>query len=197
MFLNLLYVSSFFKTLMLKSSVTMVKTLFEMHSTKCFASDLIVIVFTTDIGIHDEDICQSLSNRRCIQRQLIILCLHPYGDLLLATLWPPGSTCSARGLYDYLTFCFKSLFWFFYRARVPTLLKSTAFIKCSVSKKLEYPRYILNGFEILIPYLHQTYYNILFWFMAPYIYGRGSNFSFLNINTYHLFCDILVESPIC
>lgn len=89
-------------------------------------------------------------------------------------------------------------FWFFYRARVPTLLKSMAFIKCRVSKKPEYPCPIyFKWVEILIPYLHQTYYNIFFWFMAPYFYARGSNFSFLNINTYHLFCDILAESPIC
>lgn len=38
-------------------------------------------------------------------------------------------------------------YWLFYRARVPTLLKSMAFIKCRVSKKLEYLRYILNGLK--------------------------------------------------
>lgn len=38
-------------------------------------------------------------------------------------------------------------FWLFYRARVPTLLKSMAFIKCRVSKKLECPQYILNGLK--------------------------------------------------
>lgn len=115
-FVHFQYVSKFvvcvffFKTFILKSLVTTVKVLLEMHSTKYFVSDLIFIVYfyITDSGIYDEEICKSLSNRRCIQRQLIIIRLRSDGNILFTTVWPSGTSCFTRGLYDSHTFCLQS-----------------------------------------------------------------------------------------